>query len=500
MGVGENFEKTKSKLLDSLGDNNIVVVIGSSPSLVLEDGDLKSAEKTIASLKLSGSRSSIAESLSTARSVAEKIDGEKMIVVASDLIDTEDGDIAKEIGIIKEAKIPLRLHDVGGGEKDNVGVTSLILGKENSEVVVKNFCCSERSVSLDYEGETSEINLEEGETYNYKFKTKKGKSEFKLNVEDVIESDNIAYISNPEIERINVLLITKEKSKYLGAALGASEDIIVDVEKPERVGKKDYDVYVVHNIKSASEKMVDFLESELKNGKGVVVHVEDALSGNYKGLLDFKISGEKRSGETEVLKSAGFIEGLDFGKIEDVRSVDCGEECGGVYVSSGEEPIIMLNPQENGLVGYFGIEEEENRFKNSPDYPIFWTRFVKHLSGFEDIKRLNLRTGSVISFEEEVRFKKPSGENGKDKIIILDEVGFYKINGREYSANLLSEEESDLVKSETLEETLSEIKSGGKTGLIKKNIWKEILFLVLVLFVIEWIWSNKKIKRSRYYA
>jgi hypothetical protein len=499
MGVGSIFEESKGFVEGFLGERNTLVIVGNNPSIIIEEGDVRNTKKLLDELDVGGSRSSIGESISAARESAQKINGEKLIVIASDFMETEDGNVKKEIDLIKQAGIPLKVLDVGEEGLENVGIVSLVLGKENSEVVIENFCCGEKDVVIEYGGERSNVKISNRGSHNYQFKTVEGNSELRVNVEDAISNDNVVYISNPEVEKIKVLLITKEESKYLSAALKASGDFEVDIVSPNKARKKGFDVYVLHGIEDVSKSLISFLEEELDLGKGVIVHVEKGISGDYGGLLDFKILKEKKGDESVIEKSGSFVEGLSFGRIGSVREIKCGGECGGVYVSSSDEPVIMLNPKGNGLLGYYGVDGEGG-FKTSPEYPIFWTRFVKHIGGFEDIRGVNLRAGSMISFGDEMGYKKPSGKVGRDNIVVLDEVGFYEIGGRVYSANLLSSEESGLVKNEEINDVLEEFKEERKSGLVKRNIWRDILFICMLFVLIEWIWSNKRMKRRKYYA
>jgi hypothetical protein len=498
--MGSGFEKSKGFVKGFLGGKNTLIIVSNNPSIIIEGGDVKTTKKSLDNLEVSGSRSSIGESISAARDLALKTNGERLIVIASDFIDTEDGDIKKEIELVKETGIPIKILDVGEKDLENIGISSLILGKENSEAIIENFCCEEKDIIIEYEGKRSNVKLAKDGTHNYQFKTSDGKSELKIIIDDTISSDNSAYISNPTIGKIKVLLITTKESKYLSAALEASGDFEVNVISPDKVSRSIFDVYILHNIENVGKRLTDFLKDELESGKGVIVHAEKGISGDYGGLLNFKISNEIKGDESVLEKSGSFVEGLSFGRITNMRDVNCEGECNGVYVSSSDKPLIMLNPQGNGLLGYYGISEEESGFKISPEYPIFWTRFVKHIGGFEDIRSINLRTGSVISFGDQIKYKKPSGKSGKDNILVLNEVGFYEIGGRIYSANLLSGDESSLKKDEEMDEVLEEFKENRNSSLVKRNIWRDILLLCMLLIVIEWIYSNKRLKNRRYYA
>ena len=491
----EDFEKLKASAINNLGQINTLIVIGSKASILLDEGSPKDARKELKKLKLMDSKSAVADSLVLANGLAKKIEGEKAIVILSDLIDTEDGDVQKELDAIKNSNIPLKILTFDHPDKDNTGVISLYLKSGESKAVVKNFCCEDKEIVIDYDGNSKKIQLSEGEIYDYEFSIKKGKSMIELFVNDAVESDNIVHIINPDFVDVEVLLISDGETKYIEAALEASGDIEVDKKSPNNV-KGDYDVYILKDIGDISKSLSNFLKSELDSGKSLIVLSEDNLYGDYEGLLDFKIVEKVAGGDSSIVGEASFVNGLEFGKQSIVRKVYCEGKCDGVYVELAGQPAVMIRASGKGLVGYYGIAD--GGFKDRPDYPLFWIRFVKHLAGFKNLDNTNLNTGDLISFEEIMKFKTPSGKSVRGTKMLLDEAGFYEVAGVIYSVNLLSERESNLEDYEKLESNSDEISGAISSELIKKSIWKEILLLVLFLVLIEWIASARNIRRRKY--
>ena len=109
---------------------------------------------------------------------------------------------------------------------------------------------------------------------------------------------------------------------------------------------------------------------------------------------------------------------------------------------------------------------------------------------------MNAATGTVLSFGGDLNFKLPSGSKETGSSLIMEEVGFYVIEDKSYSANILSDEESNLERNIELEKSLT-----GENSIqnrINKNIWKELLIVAMFLLILEWIISNRRIMRRDY--
>ncbi|MBT6044778.1 hypothetical protein HOG54_01895, partial [Candidatus Woesearchaeota archaeon] len=442
------------------------------------------------------SRSGISGSLIFAKEKLEEISGEKAVVVVSDFLDTESGSVGSAIDSLKSTGVPLKIVSVETTDRNNVGIVSLLVRKTVSQAIVKNFCCEAKEIILDYEGKQETVNLEVGGTYEYNFEMVKGLSELNILNDDVISGDNTAYLNNQEDRKAKVVIITNGESKYLEAALSASSGIDLDVKSPGSV-RSNYDLYILDKAGNIPSSLTSMLNEEVSNGKGVILVAEKGVTGDY-GVFDFKVENEVVGGATKEVSDARFLDNVDFGRQSGVQKLDCGD-CEGVFVAIDENPVVMIHPKGRGLVGYYGIEEESG-FENKPDFPIFWTRFAQHLAGVRDLSGMNLKTGSSVVFGEEIKYETPSSKIGKGNVVVLNEAGFYKVDGLDYSANLLSEKESSLEQIETIgsEEGSSDI--FGESELVKKSIWKELIMIAFVLLLFEWWLMARKTRRSKYHV
>ncbi|MBT4577260.1 hypothetical protein HOM13_03625 [Candidatus Woesearchaeota archaeon] len=496
MSSTERFDTVISTAVDNLGDRNTIILVGSKPSVIVDGVDRNSAEKELKVLVPMDSRSGISGSLIFAKEKLEEISGEKAVVVVSDFLDTESGSVGSAIDSLKSTGVPLKIVSVETTDRNNVGIVSLLVRKTVSQAIVKNFCCEAKEIILDYEGKQETVNLEVGGTYEYNFEMVKGLSELNILNDDVISGDNTAYLNNQEDRKAKVVIITNGESKYLEAALSASSGIDLDVKSPGSV-RSNYDLYILDKAGNIPSSLTSMLNEEVSNGKGVILVAEKGVTGDY-GVFDFKVENEVVGGATKEVSDARFLDNVDFGRQSGVQKLDCGD-CEGVFVAIDENPVVMIHPKGRGLVGYYGIEEESG-FENKPDFPIFWTRFAQHLAGVRDLSGMNLKTGSSVVFGEEIKYETPSSKIGKGNVVVLNEAGFYKVDGLDYSANLLSEKESSLEQIETIgsEEGSSDI--FGESELVKKSIWKELIMIAFVLLLFEWWLMARKTRRSKYHV
>ena len=120
---------------------------------------------------------------------------------------------------------------------------------------------------------------------------------------------------------------------------------------------------------------------------------------DYKGIMPVKITGKANGGFVSIDQLNRFTKNIDFGSINSVFTAEkTGEQA--VIASVSDVPIITIKPSGSGKIIYYGISEE-NEFKFSPHYPIFWTEFIKFLTGQADVKNLNFKTGDILLLENE---------------------------------------------------------------------------------------------------
>ncbi len=113
---------------------------------------------------------------------------------------------------------------------------------------------------------------------------------------------------------------------------------------------------------------------------------------------------------------------------------------------------------------YYGIPEENNDFKVSASFPLFWNRALKYVSRFNDFDSLNLKS-EELGYDDKIGIK----ESGNKKIAI----------------NLLNEKESNVVINTEIESFINQIsKEKGNSFMLKQLdlIYFLIPFIILLIF------------------
>ena len=471
--------------------------MNSSPQVLLEGGDSDEAEKVFNSLKVLDGVSDLNSAMILAKNKLAKISEGGKIVVLSDFLETESASFLEK-ELFFDEKTPIKIIQLKHLAKNNIGVIDLKLDERKGKAFIKNFCCGDKTLGIEYEGQAETLSIPLGGVEEYEFDVPYGTSVLKLRNEDGLNEDNLLYVSKPSETNLKVSLISFNPSKHLVAALSSPNDISLKISSPLDPNVGDHDIYVLQNIGQISKSLRKELGKELEFGKGLIIHVEEGINGNYDSLLDFEIEGNVGGGNSKINYNGPLLEGLEFGKQQKVRNIVCENECGGGLVSINDIPLLMLQSSREGVVGYYGIDEK-NGFKNTPNYPLFWNRFLRHVSGVEDIHGTNILTGTVKFVGKDTTYTLPTGAKIKGDQIVFDEVGFYEVDGKTYASNLLNIEES------SIHEPVKDYESRGdweiKSGEIeRKSVWKEIILLIILLLIVEWLACNKKVKRCRYYA
>ena len=135
--------------------------------------------------------------------------------------------------------------------------------------------------------------------------------------------------------------------------------------------------------------------------------------------------------------------------------------------------------------------DEASDFKTLPGYPIFWSSLINFMIGTEDIKEFNLKTGKIVSVNEQ-KIATPSTTLTASKIL-LDEVGIYEFDGKKFAVNLLDEKESDVglpSKIEKQKERQSLFSRESKER--DFNLEFPILLLVLMFMLAEFFYIKRR--------
>ena len=116
-------------------------------------------------------------------------------------------------------------------------------------------------------------------------------------------------------------------------------------------------------------------------------------------------------------------------------------------------------------------------------YPVLWDKVINFLVNAEDIRDYNAQTGKIALINEQ-EVKTPSSSFTTSKLL-MDEVGIYEYDNKNFAVNLLNEDESD-VSTTDLEKLESREEAITKDEREKElNVEMLILLLSFILIITE---------------
>src|SRR3989338_8086655 len=357
------------------------------------------------------------------------------VIVFSDFKNTGGIDPFVAKSVLLGQNIPVKFIDLGRENelRRNVGFVNAIFDENNVQVFIRNYNKNTENVKLylnKNEGRIFTINGGDLEIINLELTG--GFNEIKIEaVNNDFYADDSLYLVKPIEEKINVLLITDKLSGFLKADLTSSGDVNVVIKEPPVIPEDGYDIYIFDNIENNSLLPGTYsnFKEKLQNGAVIINSYKGIEYSEAKDLLGYSVNNRISDNNKVVIEQYNdLLEGIDFGSVNWYYNIS---DYKGINLASANGiPILILNEMGDGYVVYNGITDENSGFFLSTSYPIFWTKIIKELSNYKEMKDVNLFTGSKYFVSNSVGY------------IELNNIGFIKDYG--ISANLLSDLESDL--------------------------------------------------------
>ena len=473
-GTTARFDQAINEAKKVLSGKNTIVFAENIPLLILEDEDSDTAGTMLGNLKPKATTTNLGDAMLLAKDILQDRPGR--IVVISDFTNIDGPDLLAVKKAVSSEEIVVSFVDVSNNA-ENAGIIDMNLEKHRIKLYVKNFNNAKKQVSLKLvqEGkvlaESGKIDILPNSVETFVFDdTPTGVSEIKLEPEDDLNNDNIAYISAPLKKKVSVLLITNKHNTNLENALLSSKDIALNAVNPpvltlntngDRIEPFEHDVIIVHNINNVGRRdgilpgTFQDLSNYVKNGGKLIITAQDDLNQFNKADLD--IVNLKSLVEATKRLCADVINEItkQFGNdicFSTVSKYFDAEAKNGINVIASIDgiPVLAMKEHSKGKIFYYGIIDEASDFRTLPSYPVFWNSLVNFIAETEDINDFNTKTGKVAAINLQ-RVKTPSLSLETSKVI-FDESGIDEFNGKKFAANLLDEKESDVAKESILEE------------------------------------------------
>jgi hypothetical protein len=502
-GLGTRFSKGVLAAKDNLGMRNTVILAESVPVIVLEDASSGETLGLLDSLKPKATTTNLGDAVLLAGDLLG--DKKGVVTVVSDFISTEGSDLLMAKRALASKGNSVNFIDVGG-EANNIGITDMIVDKDETVVEIKNFEDKDETVgvSLNKGGlrlSQKEIKLLAGSKEKLTFETPSGVATINLDVSDDLDVDNTAYISSPLGKELMVLLITNyPEGNKIRAAMNAL-GVQLEIREPPTVNayNVDHDIVIIDDITKSLFVPTDFtdLKKYVQKGGVVILGAQDDLGDiNTQGLLPVDIETLEEKTVSVCVDITGRIFPADpyaeqpcfttASKYLKARAIN-----GTTTLASAEDgsPMIVHMAQQSGQVLYYGIIDKYSSFYSDPFYPIFWNNMINYLMKTEDIMDFNFKSGKLVALNEQ-EVKTPTGTVTTNKLL-LDEAGVYEFDGKQVAVNLASELESDVSKknleleSELQKFSEEKVKDVDNLQLEIPLLFAGILFLIIEFFYIK---------------
>ena len=457
------FDNAIAQAKKAISGRNSIIMAENIPLVVLENENTNIALDVISKIKPKATTTNLGDALLLAKDILGDKPGR--IVVISDFLATEGPDIGVVRATLESEDKIVSLIDVSNNAK-NAGIIKLEVTKYNTKVYIKNYNSeqAQRAIKIMKDSKVisqTKVNIAPKSIENFIFDTPPGISRVELEPKDDFEADDAGYIATPPKLKNSVLLITNEKTSNLESALEAAKDIDLDVVNPpvltintrkEKIEPYRHDVIITYKINNVNKRegivpgTFDDIQDYVEKGGNLVITAQDDLKEiNTRDLSVVELKSKINTPTKVCVETINQIT-KQFEKEKCFTTTasyfGAAAKKGAITFASADDktPLIVYGERAKGKIAYYGIFDDASDFKTLPGYPIFWSSLVNFMIGTEDIKDFNLKTGKIVTVNEQ-KIKTPSTSLTASKIL-LDEAGIYEFDGKKYAVNLLDEKES----------------------------------------------------------
>jgi len=503
IGGVSRFDRAIEIAKEHTGTNNAIIVISSVPELIADDIESTRAKDELDHLKPRDTPTNLFDSIIFAGNYVEEKD---KVVVISDFIETstlKDYRAAKNIleskGIIVDLVNVMEFEEK---KAQNIGIIDMDIKEEQTSIQIKNFNDINESVKLELEGvnlSVNELMIETKSVEVVSFPTPVALSKFSIRPRtgsDDFPLDNEIFISTPSAERVPFLLISNDPSKHLTTALDVLGNLAVERGAPPKVPDVQHQIIMISEIKRdlLLPGTMKKIRKKVEDGAALVVMAQpDVLSIDFEGMLP--VERAEKSGPVLIdhevwitaLQQTSITEDINFGRAKKYLKVRPKSGTTTLASTTNNVSMIVLKSHGKGLVVYYGLMEEHTTFKEDIYYPVFWKRLFDMALKKQDLSELNFKTGKLINLLEKQKINAPFGKVNAETIM-LSHQGIYRAEDKNFVANLVNEDESN-INGEGAEEKKGIFDEELKTReQVPYELLRHFIIGLLVLVFIELLW------------
>jgi len=505
-GISTRFARAISKAKDNLGMRDTIILAESTPIIILEEGSSGEALGLLDKLTPKATTTNLGDAIL----LASDLLGEKkgVVTVISDFIATEGSDLLMAKRELTSKGNSVNFIDVRN-EAENIGITDLIVDKDETTVEIKNYKDKDERFKVTLSKGNDKISERELELLaNSKekiiFDTLEGISKISLDVKDDLPIDNVAYISSPEKKVVRVLLITNDPDgNKIKAALNVL-GVELEIREPPTVNayNVDHDIVIVSDITKELFVPTDFVDLRKYVEKGGILIIgaqEDLIELDTLDLLPVVIELREDKPTSicadiigNIFPKDPFSEEPCFNTVN--RYLKGNAKNNTITLASAQidnSPVLVSMKRDMGEIIYYGIIDKYSGFYSDPFYPIFWNNMVNYLMKTEDIRDYNHKGGRMLVINEQ-EVKTPSTKIITNKLL-LDEAGIYEFDDKKIAVNLADEKESDVSRENIeLKTALEEFSEEKVKDVDDLELEVPLLIAALVILFLEFIYIKRR--------
>jgi len=495
------------EMIDALGGNDRAAIIESSSRvtvrspLTLDRAALASAIRDVQETDAPGN---LTDALRLAEQIA-KSEREASVVVISDgsgspIASAADSPLAVSARAAAPSRgIAVRFVQVGR-RSDNVGIVAMNsrqlsgTGRRELFASIANFGDRERAFGVELrvdrklvDARTIDVGANDRSAVVFDTLPREGGlAELKLDVEDDLASDNVAYAFLPGGRRIRVGV--SSENPFLLEALAANPDVTAS-----KVGASS----------SASE-----LDCIVSDGAGgfeserpmLVINPSDA-----EGL--WRTTGARERPEiTSVERSHPINSYLSYADLH-VEAIARREVAPWLkpVVSAGNDPLIWAGDDRRRRVVMIGFDLARSDLPLKVEFPILLANSLSWLAGRDSPSAdRSIRAGQPATIQTSAtsaNITTPSGDSrevaARDGSVVFADtlrVGTYLVkDAAPFAASLLSEAESNTTPRDSIRTRAGEVSGQAETFHSEREAWRWIALAALAVLMIEWWAYHKRI-------
>jgi len=306
-------DMAKEKIKNLATSSNSLVLLKSSPVVALQNVNSRTLSRYLDRLEATDDTSDVAAAISLAGDLLNKNKGR--VVVASDFISSKGVSVDVAKNILESRGIPVDFVDTKTSLKNNVGISDMIIRGEEISLYVKNFNNVSKDISLKINKNTNNIHLNPLSVEPFVFNLVDNMTNAEIVEKDDFMMDNKVVITRPYSDKIKVLLISNNPSKFLKAVLNSIDGVVLTLSEPPIIPDGKFDVYIFDNV-DRNKIVVDNFGSIMREirdngGSAVVVAQQDSDEINYEGLIPMKINSLISGGSISVEQTNKFTKDVE---------------------------------------------------------------------------------------------------------------------------------------------------------------------------------------------